>query len=96
MTFRFLGKLKTCVDSDTWSNVQLVLAGGYDPRLEASVEYLAKLKQVTKDEGVEDKVTFVLSPKDQIKIQLLHRCYALLYTPSNEHFGIVPLEVLNY
>ena len=87
------GKLKTCIDEEAWKNVHFVLAGGYDPRIESSVTYLAKLKEIAKEEDVEAKVTFILSPKDHIKVRLLHRCCALLYTPSEEHFGIVPLEV---
>lgn len=34
------------------------------------------------------------SPSDQKKIQLLNECNVLLYTPHNEHFGIVPLEAM--
>ena len=28
------------------------------------------------------------------KARLLSRCRAVLYTPQNEHFGIVPLEAM--
>jgi alpha-1,3/alpha-1,6-mannosyltransferase len=71
----------------------LALAGGYDERLDSSVEYLAELKKLVTAEKMEDKVTFILSPSDSAKVYLLSRCKALIYTPSNEHFGIVPLEV---
>lgn len=92
--FQFSEKLRTCVDEEEWGNVHLILAGGYDPRLEESVKYLEELKKICADEGVVDHVTFLLSPKDDIKVQLISKCFALLYTPSNEHFGIVPLEVI--
>lgn len=75
--------------------MHLVLAGGYDPRLQDSVAYLEKLKKIVADEGVADHVTFILSPKDAVKVKLLSICSALIYTPSNEHFGIVPLEVIH-
>ena len=32
---------------------------------------------------------------DNTKIQLIHKCSVVLYTPRNEHFGIVPIEVLS-
>jgi alpha-1,3/alpha-1,6-mannosyltransferase len=41
---------------------------------------------------VSDHVTFFTSPPDERRNQILRECFALLYTPSNEHFGIVPLE----
>jgi len=63
--------------------------------LEDSVKYLEELKKICADEGVVDHVTFIQSPKDDIKVHLISKCFALLYTPSNEHFGIVPLEVDN-
>ena len=31
---------------------------------------------------------------DEVKVGLLHRSECLLYTPSNEHFGITPLEAM--
>uniref|UniRef100_A0A0M3KG51 Alpha-1,3/1,6-mannosyltransferase ALG2 n=1 Tax=Anisakis simplex TaxID=6269 RepID=A0A0M3KG51_ANISI len=31
---------------------------------------------------------------DNVKIELLRRSTAVLYTPSNEHFGIVPVEAM--
>lgn len=39
------------------------------------------------------QVTFVRSFSDEQKAALLDSCTAVLYTPANEHFGIVPLEV---
>lgn len=88
-----LEKLKSCLEDTEWENVHLVVAGGYDVRLPESVEYLEELKQLVSKESLERKVTFVLSPTDMVKVSLLSRCTALVYTPSNEHFGIVPLEV---
>ena len=39
-------------------------------------------------------VFFLLSVPDQLKSSLLKAAKLLLYTPSNEHFGIVPLEAM--
>ena len=39
-------------------------------------------------------VTFVRSFSDAQKRYLLESCTAVVYTPSNEHFGIVPIEAM--
>jgi len=41
---------------------------------------------------VGSKVTFIRSFTDVQKSDLLRVCSAVIYTPQNEHFGIVPLE----
>jgi len=33
-------------------------------------------------------------PSDAEKVALIRACTCLLYTPSNEHFGITPLEAM--
>lgn len=40
------------------------------------------------------QVRFLPSFSDQQRSALLAACVALLYTPVNEHFGIVPLEAM--
>ena len=40
------------------------------------------------------EVLFLLSVPGQMKAMLLNAAALLLYTPSNEHFGIVPLEAM--
>lgn len=40
------------------------------------------------------EVLFLLSVPGQMKTMLLKAATLLLYTPSNEHFGIVPLEAM--
>ena len=39
-------------------------------------------------------VGFVRSFSDEQKLQLLEMCCAVVYTPTNEHFGIVPIETM--
>lgn len=34
------------------------------------------------------------SLEDEVKAEILRRALAVLYTPSDEHFGIVPLEAM--
>lgn len=42
----------------------------------------------------ENEVIFLLSIPDALKRSLLKSARLLVYTPSNEHFGIVPLEAM--
>ncbi|KAL8681627.1 MAG: hypothetical protein Q9186_002296 [Xanthomendoza sp. 1 TL-2023] len=90
--------------------VRLVIAGGYDPRVEENVRYheeLAKLaetlglriattKNVVTALNIPDdiEVLFLLSVPAQLKTMLLSAAKLLVYTPTNEHFGIVPLEAM--
>ena len=84
--------LQELVSSSEWNKVQLIVAGGYDSRVLENVEYHIELSDLVDELGIEKKVTFLQSPTDRQKLWLLQRCQTLIYTPENEHFGIVPLE----
>ncbi len=89
---------------------RLVLAGGYDNRVTENVQYHAELvrmaeklgfvtataKTVPTALGIPDtvQVLFLLSVPGSFKTTLLENAKLLLYTPSNEHFGIVPVEAM--
>ncbi|RWS26821.1 alpha-1:3/1:6-mannosyltransferase ALG2-like protein [Leptotrombidium deliense] len=75
-------------------NVHLIIAGGFDERVIENKEYFDELIAISKNLGVENNVSFLKSPSDSQKHLLLHSCTAVLYTPQNEHFGIVPLEAM--
>lgn len=77
-----------------FDRLHLVLAGGYDSLNLENIEHHDELQVIAENLGIKEKVTFLRSPSDETKIQLLHRCKLLLYTPTNEHFGIVPLEAM--
>jgi len=70
------------------------LTGGYDERVEENKEYHLELEGLALHLGVKDHVTFMRSFTDDEKIVLLRQATCLLYTPSNEHFGIVPVEAM--
>ncbi|PKU71238.1 alpha-1,3/1,6-mannosyltransferase ALG2 isoform X1 [Dendrobium catenatum] len=72
----------------------LTIAGGFDKRLNENVEYLEELKQLAEVNGVSNRVMFVTSCSTQERNALLSQCLCVLYTPENEHFGIVPLEAM--
>lgn len=75
---------------------KLVFAGGYDVRLAENREHLQELKELVSELGLDDKVHFVTSFSDSHKSLMLAMCCAVIYTPENEHFGIVPLESMAF
>lgn len=75
-----------------WEKVYFIVAGGYDTRVLENVEHYEELEVISEELQLGSKVTFLLSPSDRQKLWLLRRCQVLVYTPSHEHFGIVPLE----
>ncbi|XP_073150169.1 uncharacterized protein [Henckelia pumila] len=72
----------------------LTIAGGFDKRLRENVEYLEDLKNLAKGKGVLDRVHFVTSCPTSERNTLLSQCLCVIYTPKDEHFGIVPLEAM--
>lgn len=74
--------------------VHLVLAGGYDERVDENREYFQELVKFAEDHQVSPIISFLKSPSDAQKHLLLHNCTAVIYTPENEHFGIVPIEAM--
>ena len=84
--------------------------GGYDNRIEENVNYHSELAQLAESLGLSSATTknvvtalnipedieilFLLSIPAQMKSMLLKASTLLVYTPSNEHFGIVPLEAM--
>ncbi|XP_028738605.1 alpha-1,3/1,6-mannosyltransferase ALG2 isoform X2 [Peromyscus leucopus] len=89
-----LVQLRGRLTSQDWERVHLFMAGGYDDRILENVEHYKELKKIVQQSNLERHVTFLPSFSDRQKISLLHGCLCVLYTPSNEHFGIVPLEAM--
>lgn len=88
--------VKKLIDKE-WESLpkcHLYIAGGYDPRVTENIEHYEELVKIVDEFGLSDSVTFLKSPSDEEKKFLLQNCTALLYTPVNEHFGIVPLEAM--
>ena len=86
---------------------RLVVAGGYDTRIRENVEYFQELVDLAKGMGLSvetpttmseasrsSQVVFLKNITEPDKNALLRGCIAVLYTPTNEHFGIVPLEAM--
>ena len=70
------------------------MAGGWDPRVVENVEHEQELRKEAKDCGIESNVAFLKSISNDARLLLLEKTEALLYTPENEHFGIVPVEAM--
>eukprot|EP01064_Diplonema_japonicum_P010139 TRINITY_DN17486_c0_g1_i1.p1 TRINITY_DN17486_c0_g1~~TRINITY_DN17486_c0_g1_i1.p1 ORF type:complete len:444 (+),score=76.19 TRINITY_DN17486_c0_g1_i1:797-2128(+) len=79
---------------DKRQETRLVLAGGYDERLVDNVKCLKELKECCQASKWSDNVVFITSFSEYEKYMLLHNSTLLLYTPTGEHFGIVPLEAM--
>ena len=93
----------------TFSTLRLIIAGGYDPRVSENVDYhdelvsLTSFLELTSHTLFPDSTTpppestqvvFVCSFNEQQRSFLLSNTICLLYTPENEHFGIVPVEAM--
>lgn len=73
---------------------RIVIAGGYDTQNRENVEYFQELQDLVKELKLEAMIEFRRSIPDSERAQLLNESRAVLYTPMNEHFGIVPVEVM--
>eukprot|EP01017_Pseudomicrothorax_dubius_P018578 TRINITY_DN2053_c0_g1_i3.p1 TRINITY_DN2053_c0_g1~~TRINITY_DN2053_c0_g1_i3.p1 ORF type:complete len:198 (+),score=68.70 TRINITY_DN2053_c0_g1_i3:61-594(+) len=73
---------------------KLVVAGGYEERIPENREHYLELKQEAERLGVSDSVIFLRSVSDGVRVYLLNHAIGVLYTPENEHFGIVPVEAM--
>ncbi|KAM1101422.1 hypothetical protein EV1_007864 [Malus domestica] len=76
------------------AEASLTIAGGFDNRLRENVEYLEELRSLAEREGVSSQVNFITSCSTAERNALLSQCLCVLYTPKDEHFGIVPLEAM--
>ncbi|KAJ3044793.1 Alpha-1,3-mannosyltransferase-like protein [Rhizophlyctis rosea] len=82
--------------------------GGYDTRVRENVEYLTELHSLAQGIGLTSytlgtksaaptetvQVIFLPSFSEAQRTYLLANAVCLLYTPTNEHFGIVPIEAM--
>jgi alpha-1,3/alpha-1,6-mannosyltransferase len=74
--------------------------------VQANIDYLELLKEKAKKAGLEfsmlekigiwptTPIIFALNVDEQLKMKLMSRALFLTYTPSHEHFGIVPCEAM--
>nr|XP_029120030.1 alpha-1,3/1,6-mannosyltransferase ALG2 isoform X2 [Elaeis guineensis] len=92
--FALLHSFESTLPDNSLSEATLTIAGGFDKRLKENVEYLEELKRLAENEGVLERVRFITSCSTAERNALLSQCICVLYTPKDEHFGIVPLEAM--
>ncbi|KAG5182594.1 alpha--mannosyltransferase, family GT4 [Tribonema minus] len=80
--------------AELFSTVQLVIAGGYDPRVRENIQYKEELMARVAELSLGDNVQFRPNLSNAERSQLLREASCVLYTPDREHFGIVPLEAM--
>lgn len=104
LAIKLFAKFKRFVPST--KKPKLVIAGGYDARVLENVTYLNELEKLCQSLKLTSftirgkliilppstDVLFLPSIKTSIKKLLMRNAEMLLYTPSFEHFGIVPVE----
>lgn len=88
-----LDEMKRLV-SDGAPQVKLVIAGGYLADHEESQMYMRYLEQEIVRLGLKEQVLIFTNVSTALRQALLKSCLAVLYTPPNEHFGIVPVEAM--
>lgn len=78
------------------NTLHVIIAGGYDTKNVENVEYRGELEQLAFKELKlsKEEVQFKNSISDAERAFLLQTARCVVYTPANEHFGIVPLEVM--
>lgn len=79
---------------DANRTVQLVVAGGFDPRVRENVEYYSELHALVKSLNVTRRTVFLQNVSDNTRSWLLANATAVVYSPQGEHFGIVPCEAM--
>lgn len=87
-------KLEDLLPKSDFEKCYLILAGGYDTRVSENVDHFNEITSKADLLKISTRCSFLRSPSDRFKLWLLKRCNALIYTPSDEHFGIVPLEAM--
>jgi alpha-1,3/alpha-1,6-mannosyltransferase len=108
LAIRAFSRLRDLISEQDFNTLQLVIAGGYDDRVHENVEYHRELQALSaglnlthetkwssSSRPVPDAhVLFVPSFTMAQRQYLLSSAVALVYTPPNEHFGIVPIEAM--
>jgi len=94
LALQAFASLQRSLSVTQYTQCHLIIAGGYDERVTENVEYHLELAELADKLKIADSVTFLCSVDDDTKLYLLRNSTALIYTPSNEHFGIVPIEAM--
>jgi alpha-1,3/alpha-1,6-mannosyltransferase len=86
--------LRGRVAPDVFTRMRLVFIGHLDKRAPEARQVREELEQEARARHLERQVSFVESPTDAEQAAWLDRALVVVYTPTAEHFGIVPLEAM--
>jgi alpha-1,3/alpha-1,6-mannosyltransferase len=89
-----LAALRSRMAPAAFAAVRLVLAGHFDARLAETRALGARLEARARAHGLDGQLALARSPTDAERRALLARARCVVYTPTAEHFGIVPLEAM--
>lgn len=70
----------------------LIIAGGFDPSLPENIEVHADLTGSAEISQHKNNIFFLRNISGEERSIMLKTANAVIYTPKNEHFGIVPVE----
>ena len=89
-----LAQLERLIPREVFAGVSLVLAGGYDESLPEQRHLLHNLQEMALTLGLQDRVVFRLNITEAERLDLLQRCFCLVYTSPGEHFGLGLVEAM--
>jgi alpha-1,3/alpha-1,6-mannosyltransferase len=73
----------------------LIVAGGYDTQVQENVQHFQELQDLAERAHIpKSNIRFMRSISNEARTAFLQNSKLMLYTPANEHFGIVPLEAM--
>jgi len=74
---------------------ELVIAGGFDSRLQENTDVFNSLTQLVETLNLRDKVRILKNISEKDREFFLSHATAVIYSPHSEHFGIVPVEAMS-
>lgn len=89
-----LAALRARLAAAAFAPLRLVIAGGFDARLQDCHDTVAALQARAAALGLAERVEIRRSPADAELWTLFAGARALVYTPAREHFGYVPIEAM--
>jgi alpha-1,3/alpha-1,6-mannosyltransferase len=87
-------QVRALVAPAVFAATRLVIGGAHDARLPESTATVHGLRARAAALGLSAQVTVHCSPSDAERRALLSGARCLVYTPSREHFGYVPIEAM--
>ncbi len=76
------------------TNLKMVHAGGYDLQCRENIEHFAELTALGNELNITSDLILLKNVTNSERADLLKYSACVLYTPENEHFGIVPVEAM--